>query len=310
MLCNANNTKHVTMWRQEGFFVWICSWQEGIKGIPKYLDQKIMNSEKFFKDIRLPFVECRSSRSSVREFKAHMHKSFCIGAVELGRVQYSVGEREAVLTTGCLAVINPESLHACNSLGSEGRSFSMLYLDVGWCLEVQKSLWNVDSFVPAEDIRLDDLELYRRYCGVVQHLLDSTVHLLEKEQLLVELSSVVFSRACRVQALRQVVPENIERLKILLGENLKEDITLEPLARQLGVNPYTLLRRFKAVTGITPHAYRMNCRVEQARKYLQEGMDIAETALECGFFDQSHFHRHFKAMTTCTPQEYRVNFVQ
>jgi AraC-like DNA-binding protein len=39
-------------------------------------------------------------------------------------------------------------------------------------------------------------------------------------------------------------------------------------------------------------------------------MDIAETALECGFFDQSHFHRHFKAMTTVTPQEYRVNFVQ
>ena len=71
-----------------------------------------------------------------------------------------------------------------------------------------------------------------------------------------------------------------------------------------------MLRRFKTVTGITPHAYRMNCRIEQARKYLQEGMDITETALECGFFDQSHLHRHFKAMTTVTPQEYRVNFVQ
>ena len=269
-----------------------------------------MNSENFFKDNRLPFVECRYSRSSVRQFKAHMHRSFCIGAVDLGQVQYSVGAQEAVLAVGAVAVINPESLHACNSLGSEGRSFSMLYLDVTWCLQVQKSLWNVQSFVPAEEIRLDDLDLYNRYCTVVEQLMDSTVHLLEKEQLLVDLSSAVFSRACRVQALRQEIPENIERLKTLLGENLKEDITLEPLAGQLGVNPYTLLRRFKAVTGITPHAYRMNCRVEQARKYLQEGMDIAETALECGFFDQSHLHRHFKAMTTVTPQEYRVNFVQ
>lgn len=54
----------------------------------------------------------------------------------------------------------------------------------------------------------------------------------------------------------------------------------------------------------------MNCRIEQAKEFLREGRDITDTALECGFFDQSHFHRHFKAMTTVTPQEYRVNFIQ
>jgi transcriptional regulator GlxA family with amidase domain len=185
----------------------------------------------------------------------------------------------------------------------------MLYLDVAWCLQVQKLLWNVASFVPAEKIRLDDAGLYCRYCTVVKQLMDSTVHLLEKEQLLVELSCAVFSHACPVQLETPELPENIERLKALLGENLREDVTLESLAGQLGVNSYTLLRRFKTVTGITPHAYRMNCRIEQARKYLQTGMDITETALECGFFDQSHLHRHFKAMTTVTPQEYRINFI-
>jgi AraC-like DNA-binding protein len=269
-----------------------------------------MNREIFFKDHRLPFVECRCSRSSVRHFKAHMHRAFSIGAVDMGQVQYSVGDQEAVLSVGALAVINPERLHSCNSLGGKERSYSMLYLDVAWCFQVQKSLWNVESFIPAEKIRLDDLYLYNRYCTLLKHLMDTTVHLLEKEELLVELCSAVFSHACRVPVVRHELPENIEKLKTLLGENLKADVTLETLAGQLGVNPYTLLRRFKAVTGITPHAYRMNCRVEQARKYLQKGMDITETALECGFFDQSHLHRHFKAMTTVTPQEYRVNFVQ
>ncbi len=269
-----------------------------------------MKSEKFFKDPRLPFVECRYSRSSVRHFKLHLHRSFSIGAVDQGRVRYSVGDRQAVLSVGALAVINPESLHSCNALSAEGRSYSMLYLDVAWCLRVQKSLWNVESLLPAEKILLDDPDLYGRYYNVVNQLMDSTVHLLEKEQSLVELSCAVFSRACRMQVERRNVPENIEELKTLLGENLRDDLTLESLAGRLGANPYTLLRRFKAVTGITPHAYRMNCRVEQARKYLQAGMDITETALECGFFDQSHLHRHFKAMTTVTPQEYRVNFIQ
>ncbi len=269
-----------------------------------------MEHEIFFKDDRLPFVECRYSRSSVRHFKTHMHRSFSIGAVDKGQVQYCVGEQKAILSVGSLAVINPEIMHSCNSIGGEGRSYYMLYLDVEWCLRVQRSFWNVETFIPAEKIRLDDPSLYSRYCTLLKHLMDRSVHLLEKEELLIELSGSVFNHACRVPALHRELPENIERLKTLLGENLKDDVTLGEMAEQLGVNPYTLLRRFKAVTGITPHAYRMNCKVEQARKYLQRGMDITETALECGFFDQSHLHRHFKAMTTVTPQEYRVNFVQ
>jgi len=239
-----------------------------------------------------------------------MHRTFSIGAVERGRVRYRVGEQEALLAVGSLVVINPESLHSCNAVGEEGRSYSMLYLDTAWCLQVQNSLWAVDSFVPAESIRLDDPGLYAGYCTVVKRLMDHSVHLLEKEQLVVDFCSAVFRQVCRVLAKEREIPANIEQLKSILGENLTDDLTLKSLARRLGVNPYTLLRRFKAVVGITPHAYRMNCRVEQARKYLQQGMEIAETALECGFFDQSHLHRHFKAMTTVTPQEYRVNFVQ
>jgi len=57
-------------------------------------NQKPMSNEQFFKDPRLPFVECRHSKSSVRHFKAHMHKSISIGAVDQGQVQYSVGERQ------------------------------------------------------------------------------------------------------------------------------------------------------------------------------------------------------------------------
>ena len=269
-----------------------------------------MQKETFLKDPRLPFVECRYSRNSRSIFKPHMHTAFSIGAVDQGLVHYTVGNRAATLAVGSLALINPEALHSCNALGQEGRSYYMLHLDVGWCLRVQKSLWDIDAFAEVQDIRLDDNDLYHQYCRTMDQLMNVQCHLQEKEHLMYELVSNVFLRACAPQTERPDEEKSIELLKELLRADLRKDLPLDSLARELGANPYTLLRRFKAVTGITPHAYRMNCRIEQAKRYLQAGLDITETALECGFFDQSHLHRHFKAMTTVTPQEYRINFIQ
>ena len=140
--------------------------------------------------------------------------------------------------------------------------------------------------------------------------MDEKLHLQEKEQMLFDLVVGVFSVASKPQAIKKERRDNIDELKKLLSTDLQKDLPLKSLAKEIDVNPYTLIRSFKAVTGLTPHAYRMNCRIEQARALLRQGWDITETALECGFFDQSHFHRYFKAMTTVTPQEYRVNFVQ
>lgn len=269
-----------------------------------------MNDERFFSDHRLPFVECRCSTGSTRSFKPHLHRTFSIGAIDCGRAAYQVGEQRVILSAGSLALINPETLHVCNAVASVGRSYSMLYLDVDWCRTVQQSLWRVDSFVPVTAAVLDHPGLYRLHGRVLAALMDPAADLLEKEQLLIDLVGRVFKKGCGAQPARRLAGDNIDRVKEALRADLRRELTLAELARTMGANPYTLLRRFKAATGITPHAYRLNCRIERAKMLLRQGLDIAETALECGFFDQSHLHRHFKAMTTVTPQEYRVNFIQ
>jgi len=269
-----------------------------------------MQHERFLHDPNLPFVECRYSQNSQAVFKPHMHNAVSIGAVDQGEVQYTVGSRVATLRPGGLALINPETLHACNTLNRTPRSYYMLYLDVEWCLTVQRSLWNIDHFIPFSLILLDDRPLYGQYCFTLEQLFQPDTHRQEKEQLLVELVSAIFHNGCAPQNELKLLSGNIDTLKVMLQEDLERNLTLNALADSLKANPYTLLRKFKAETGITPHAYRMNCRIDLAKRYLREGRDIADTALLCGFFDQSHFHHHFKAMTTVTPQEYRVNFIQ
>ena len=239
-----------------------------------------------------------------------MHRTLSIGVVDQGEVFYNVNGKKALLAPGSLAVMNPETLHACNPTNDAERSYYMLYLDIDWCVRVQQSMWEVNAFVDVEIIRIDDEPLYEQYCKAMKHLMDEKIHLQEKEEMLFDLTCSVFSASCSPQAIKQEPRDSIEKLKELLSADLQKDLPLNSLAKDLEANPYTLIRRFKAVTGITPHNYRMNCRIEQSKTLLRQGKDIAETALECGFFDQSHFHRHFKAMTTVTPLEYRVNFVQ
>lgn len=267
-------------------------------------------TERFLKDPRLPQAEVRYSVRSERVFKPHIHSTLSIGAVDDGEVAYRVKEEEATLQPGSLALINPEVLHSCNAGDSLGRSYYMLYLDVDYCLKIQQSLWHVDALCSMESILLKDQTLYERYIRTMGQLMDTSCHLLEKEQLLADLVSKVFVQSCGERTSAPNSEEKFDSLKKYLSSNLEEDLTLEVFANTLGANPYTLLRQFKNQYGITPHAYRMNYRIEMARKMLQEGKDIADTALACGFFDQSHFHKHFKAMTTVTPREYQLNFIQ
>ena len=267
----------------------------------------MMNCERFFSLSAPTFAEGRRSTNSGRQYKLHMHRTFSIGAVDCGEVIYQVAGQEARLGPGTLALINPDTLHCCNPVGRKKRNYSILYLDIHWCRRVQASIWQNQDFLPVKEIALKDERIFHQYIDLMTLLLEQH-EIPENEVLLAELVRTVFLRTCEPELSISGPPLQIERLKQQLGSDLARPLPLEQLAATHRINPYTLLRQFKAGTGITPHAFRLNCRIDLAKKLLRTGLEPATVAQECGFFDQSHFHRHFKAMTTVTPKEYQVNF--
>lgn len=84
---------------------------------------------------------------------------------------------------------------------------------------------------------------------------------------------------------------------------LDQELTLTQLAEVAGMSPGYFTTLFKASTGLAPHQYVIQQRVEHAKQLLLQGnLAIADVAFQVGFCDQSHLSRHMKRLLGLTPK--------
>src|SRR3546814_8508426 len=76
------------------------------------------------------------------------------------------------------------------------------------------------------------------------------------------------------------------------------------MAALAGFSRCQTLRAFADLTGLTPHAYTVQKRLDLARLWIRRETPLAEAAIEAGFGDQSHMHRAFVARYGYTPGQY------
>jgi AraC family transcriptional regulator len=92
-----------------------------------------------------------------------------------------------------------------------------------------------------------------------------------------------------------------------IDANLGSDLRLDELARVACLSPFHFARRFKEATGVTPHRYVLERRIQAALGRLEKHhSSLAEVALDCGFGSQAHFTRVFRRHTGLTPGDYRA----
>lgn len=89
--------------------------------------------------------------------------------------------------------------------------------------------------------------------------------------------------------------------------HLRETITLNDLAAEIGMSRFHFARRFRSATGTTAHEFVLHHRVQHARTMLERtSTPLSEIARECGFADQPHLTREFKKRVGITPGAYRA----
>jgi AraC family transcriptional regulator len=103
-----------------------------------------------------------------------------------------------------------------------------------------------------------------------------------------------------------LTPAQASRAKEMLSDNVAGDILLADIARECGLSRQYFTRAFKATTGVAPHRWLQQYRVQLAIKLLATTkQSIAEIAMECGFADQSHLTRVFSSLMGDSPARWR-----
>ena len=83
--------------------------------------------------------------------------------------------------------------------------------------------------------------------------------------------------------------------------------TVDDLVEQSGIGKRSLQRIFHQYVGVNPkwviRRYRLHELVERIDS--GEELELAQVALELGYFDQSHLINDFKSIVGCSPTKYR-----
>jgi AraC-like DNA-binding protein len=89
-----------------------------------------------------------------------------------------------------------------------------------------------------------------------------------------------------------------------LEAHYMDNPSLETLAQIAGLSPFHFVRVFRQATGLPPHTYLTQLRINRAKAQLQAGDPIADVAAATGFSDQSHLTRRFKRIVGVTPGQF------
>ncbi|MFB6421349.1 MULTISPECIES: helix-turn-helix transcriptional regulator [Bradyrhizobium] len=94
----------------------------------------------------------------------------------------------------------------------------------------------------------------------------------------------------------------IERLR----SDSDADVSLDALASDAGLSRFHFCRAFKESTGLSPHAWLRQHRLEQAMKMLREGDEtVAAIAAALGYASQTAFAAAFRKLTGESPSDWR-----
>lgn len=151
----------------------------------------------------------------------------------------------------------------------------------------------------------DDSIGLRELFGVQGQALEKKILARRDEEELVEVAETFL---CEQSPERDDTVELIGRVVDCIINN-PEITRVDDVVSRLGLSKRTLQRIFERYVGVSPKWVIRRYRLHEAADRLAggEAVNLPETALDLGYFDQAHFIKDFKKIVGTTPAKYASN---
>lgn len=266
---------------------------------------------RFWRIPQIDGLELLHATYVTQNFSRHMHEGYAFGVVEQGVQAYYYRGANYTATPGSIVNCLPGEVHTGHAATPEGWTYRMFYPDTDILQQVASEVAGRPRGLPFfKQTVVDDSEL----AGQLYHLhkaLESpaAVSLLEQQsRLLVVFACLIARHADDPPPVSKTGSEydGVRRVRDYLNDHYRDNLTLGDLSAIAHLSPFYLVRVFTKTFGLPPHAYLTQARVMRACRLLRVGVPVAQAALDVGFVDQSHLHRHFKRIMGITPGSYQA----
>jgi AraC-like DNA-binding protein len=260
-----------------------------------------------FSMLRCAFAGVQAVAATTRHtFSRHTHDEFGIGLIDCGAQKSHSGRGMVEAGAGDIITVNPGEVHDGAPIGDAGRSWRMLYFDTdliaGAVGDMSEGKNTAGEFSRPVIQDADAAWRFRQLFAIATADAHANASLLQEELLLEMLADVM--REQNFVGTELSAPAEIARAQRMIDDDPLASVTLEDLALESGMSRFQVLRGFARKTGMTPHAYLVQRRIDIARRLIAQGMPLVEAAVASGFADQSHMTRVFVGKYGISPRAY------
>jgi AraC-like DNA-binding protein len=273
--------------------------------IPWYINRSMKRGE--FKIFRCGIAGVDAVESDTYHiFPRHTHEQFGIGVIQRGAQKSLSGRGMVEAGAGDVITVNPGEVHDGAPIGGVSRSWKMLYFDPSLLTEAMLDITEgkTRTYEFCRPV-ISDAAVAGRFLklfSVCTKNGDGHAALQSEGLRLMLLPSLTWER--NGFCVQRSVAKAIFVAKCLIDDSPASPITLSDLARASGMSRFQVLRGFVKATGLTPHAYLVQRRIDIARRLISRGAPLAEAATGSGFADQSYMTRIFARKYGISPGAY------
>ncbi|SIT40112.1 Transcriptional regulator, AraC family [Paraburkholderia ribeironis] len=266
--------------------------------------QRFRNCARYWRTPLLPGGDLLTAEYHDHEFTPHWHDAYTIAVIVAGVESYRYRGSDYVAEAGSVPIINPGEVHTGSKAVEAGWRYRVMYAPVDFIRELANELSGRPQALPwfAPGV-IRDPDLATRLARA-HRLLEAGDDALAAEAAMLDALSTLLARYSQTQSVPTRLATDDVRVAIMqerLTGDLVEPVTLAEVAQAAGLSPFHAARLFTQTTGLSPHAWRNQVRLQRALAPLRAGVSVTEVAAASGFTDQSHFTRHFRRMFGVPP---------